>query len=136
MSSGSLSRKLASIAHTWTKDPFRPNIQLSAFLLSLSSHPRLTKRAVADAGALHDNELMKKVLYQTLQHDDQGLSCNYSIHYHRRQCDQRRDLCTMSALYRDMTKVPKGLVDHGGKSSSAFGDDSSLEVLMSHIPYS
>lgn len=60
--SRALSQRLLSIAEGWSKDPFRPNIQLSAFLRSLSLHPRLTKRAVEDSRILHDHEMMKKVI--------------------------------------------------------------------------
>jgi len=63
MSGRALSQKLASIAETWTKDPFRPNIQLSTFLNSLAAHPRLTKRVVDDTLALRDNVMMKKASY-------------------------------------------------------------------------
>jgi len=61
MSTRALSKELSSLAKTWTKDPFRPNIQLSSFLKSLAAHPRLTKRAVEDAHSLQNNEMMKKV---------------------------------------------------------------------------
>lgn len=60
MSGRALSQRLVSIAETWTKDPFRPNIQLSTFLSSLAAHPRLTKRAVDDTLALRDNVMMNK----------------------------------------------------------------------------
>ncbi|PPR00592.1 hypothetical protein CVT26_009867 [Gymnopilus dilepis] len=40
-----LSQKLTAIAGTWTKDPFRPNLQLQNFLKSLAAHPRLTPQA-------------------------------------------------------------------------------------------
>ena len=56
-----LSRKLSSIAESWVKDPFRPNLQLQTFLKSLAAHPRLTPQAVNAANALRDNQLQKKV---------------------------------------------------------------------------
>ena len=56
-----LSQKLGSIAQSWIKDPFRPNLQLQTFLKSLSTHPRLTPQAVDAACALRDNQLQKKV---------------------------------------------------------------------------
>jgi hypothetical protein len=56
-----LSRKLSSIAESWVKDPFRPNLQLHTFLKSLAAHPRLTPQAVDAACALRDNQLQKKV---------------------------------------------------------------------------
>jgi len=63
MSSRALSQKLVSIAETWTKDPFRPNIQLSTFLNSLAAHPRLTKRVVDDTRTLRDNVMMNKATF-------------------------------------------------------------------------
>jgi len=56
-----LSQKLGSIAESWLKDPFRPNLQLQTFLKSLAAHPRLTPQAVDAARALRDNQLQKKV---------------------------------------------------------------------------
>lgn len=56
-----LSQKMAAIANAWPIDPFRPNIQTSKFLLSLSKHPNLTPEAVNAARALQQNEAYKKV---------------------------------------------------------------------------
>ncbi|KAF8797687.1 hypothetical protein BYT27DRAFT_7228840 [Phlegmacium glaucopus] len=55
-----LSQKLNSIAESWIKDPFRPNLQLQTFLKSLAAHPRLTPQAVDAACALRDNQLQKQ----------------------------------------------------------------------------
>ncbi len=55
-----LSQKLVALAETWTRDPFRQNLQLSTFLKSLAAHPRLTPRAVEATRALRDNEIAKK----------------------------------------------------------------------------
>ena len=62
-----LSRKLSSIAESWVKDPFRPNIQLHTFLKSLAAHPRLTPQAVDAACALRNNQFKKKVPGQPLR---------------------------------------------------------------------
>lgn len=56
-----LAQKLSTIAATWIKDPFRPNLQLQIFLQSLSTHPRLTPKAVQAARALRDNVMQKQV---------------------------------------------------------------------------
>lgn len=58
-----LAQKLNSIAGTWVKDPFRPNLQLHTFLQSLATHPRLTHRAVQAARALRDNDTYKEVCF-------------------------------------------------------------------------
>ena len=58
-----LSQKLTAIAGTWTKDPFRPNLQLQNFLKSLAAHPRLTPQAVEATRALRDNDMQKKAGY-------------------------------------------------------------------------
>ncbi|KAF8154011.1 hypothetical protein B0H34DRAFT_74334 [Crassisporium funariophilum] len=55
-----LSQKLGAIAETWTRDPFRANLQLQTFLKSLAAHPRLTPQAVEATRALRDNDLQKK----------------------------------------------------------------------------
>ncbi|KAF9558514.1 hypothetical protein CPC08DRAFT_736403 [Agrocybe pediades] len=55
-----LSQKLSTIAQSWVKDPFRPNLQLQNFLQSLSAHPRLTPNAVEATRALRDNVMQKK----------------------------------------------------------------------------
>lgn len=55
-----LAQKLAAIADSWVKDPFRPNLQLQTFLKSLAAHPRLTPQAVQAARALRDNGLQKQ----------------------------------------------------------------------------
>jgi hypothetical protein len=56
-----LSQRLSTIAESWIKDPFRPNLQLQTFLKSLAANPRLTPQAVDAACALRDNQLQKKV---------------------------------------------------------------------------
>lgn len=61
MATKQLSQKLHSIAESWIKDPFRPNLQLQTFLKSLVAHPRLTPQAVDAVRALRDNQLQKKV---------------------------------------------------------------------------
>ncbi|KAF9526027.1 hypothetical protein CPB83DRAFT_858534 [Crepidotus variabilis] len=60
MAARPLAQKLTSIAESWVKDPFRPNLQLSTLLNSLAAHSRLTKQAVESARALRDNGMMKK----------------------------------------------------------------------------
>ncbi|KAH8114878.1 hypothetical protein DFH11DRAFT_1688601 [Phellopilus nigrolimitatus] len=60
MSVSKLSKQLKSVAQSWPPDPFRPNMQLHTFLLSLSAHPHLTPAAVRTAQALRNNELQKK----------------------------------------------------------------------------
>ena len=62
-----LSHKLANIADSWVKDPFRPNIQLSTFLQSLSRHPRLTPEAVEAATKLQQNAAKKAVSRSTVK---------------------------------------------------------------------
>jgi len=79
-----LAQKLATIATTWAKDPFRPNLQLSTFLNSLAAHPRLTRQAVEATRALRDNDVMKKVLYiHLLFFFSDSLPLLHSIHYPR-----------------------------------------------------
>jgi hypothetical protein len=56
-----LAQKLRTIAGSWVKDPFRPNLQLSTFLQSLSTHPKLTVQAVQATRALRDNDMQKQV---------------------------------------------------------------------------
>lgn len=56
-----LAKQLKSIAQSWPQDPFRPNMQLQNFFLSLSSHPKLTPNAIRAVQALRNNELSKKV---------------------------------------------------------------------------
>jgi hypothetical protein len=63
-----LSQKLGAIAESWTKDPFRPNLQLQTFLKSLASHPRLTVQAVEATRALRDNDMQKKVCLLSQTH--------------------------------------------------------------------
>lgn len=58
-----LAQKLSTIASTWVKDPFRPNIQLPTLLQSLATHPRLTPQAVQAARALRDNDVYKQVCF-------------------------------------------------------------------------
>ncbi|KAG2359410.1 hypothetical protein BDR07DRAFT_1231119, partial [Suillus spraguei] len=53
-------QKLSSIASSWPVDPFRPNIQLKNFLISLSAHPKLTSEAVQAAQLLRDNAIQRK----------------------------------------------------------------------------
>jgi hypothetical protein len=120
MTTRALSQRLVSIAESWTKDPFRPNIQLSTLLQSLASHPRLTKRTVEDARLLHDHEMMKKVS-QTTFYVKYLIIYTYSTPCHQRCCDRPQDLCITTDSCRDMTKARRGLVDHGGKSFSASG---------------
>ncbi|KAF9006945.1 hypothetical protein BDQ17DRAFT_1238338 [Cyathus striatus] len=54
------SQRLLTIADSWTKDPFRPNLQLHNFLRSLSKHPKLTNEAVAAARVLQNNKMRKR----------------------------------------------------------------------------
>lgn len=61
LSAKQLSQKLGAIAESWTKDPFRPNLQLQTFLKSLAAHPRLTPQAVEATRALRDNDMQKMV---------------------------------------------------------------------------
>ena len=62
-STAKLSAHIKTIAQSWPADPFRPNMQLQNFLLSLSTHPRLTPQAVRATQALKANELQKKVCF-------------------------------------------------------------------------
>ncbi|RDB19632.1 hypothetical protein Hypma_013320 [Hypsizygus marmoreus] len=55
-----LAKQMSGIAASWTRDPFRPNIQLQTLLQSLATHPRLTPQAVQAARALQDNEMYKQ----------------------------------------------------------------------------
>lgn len=57
----SLSNRLLALAKSWPKDPFRPNMQLGVFLESLSTHPGLTRKAVAATEALKNDVLKTKV---------------------------------------------------------------------------
>ena len=63
LSAKQLSQKLGAIAESWTKDPFRPNLQLQTFLKSLASHPKLTTQAVEATRALRDNDMQKRVCF-------------------------------------------------------------------------
>jgi len=56
----SLSNRLLALAKSWPKDPFRPNMQLGVFLESLSTHPKLTRKAVAATEALKNDVLKSK----------------------------------------------------------------------------
>ncbi len=56
-----LSQQLQTIAKRWPVDPFRPHLQLGAFLNSLAEHPQLTPQAVRAARALEENEFQRKV---------------------------------------------------------------------------
>ncbi|KAI0346530.1 hypothetical protein BDW22DRAFT_1405334 [Trametopsis cervina] len=55
-----LSQQLHTIAQRWPTDPFRPHLQLGAFLKSLADHPQLTPQAVKAARALEENEFQRK----------------------------------------------------------------------------
>ncbi|KAI0703465.1 hypothetical protein BC835DRAFT_1027124 [Cytidiella melzeri] len=55
-----LSQQLHHIAKRWPVDPFRPHLQLGAFLNSLAEHPQLTPQAVRAARALEENEFQRK----------------------------------------------------------------------------
>ncbi|KAI0779119.1 hypothetical protein BC629DRAFT_1289873 [Irpex lacteus] len=55
-----LSQQLQTIAKRWPVDPFRPHLQLGAFLNSLAEHPQLTPQAVRAARALEENEFQRK----------------------------------------------------------------------------
>ncbi|EJD05008.1 uncharacterized protein FOMMEDRAFT_145668 [Fomitiporia mediterranea MF3/22] len=59
-SASKLSSQLKAIAQSWPTDPFRPNMQLQTFFLSLSTHPRLTPSSVRAVQELRANELAKK----------------------------------------------------------------------------
>ena len=58
-----LAQQLSTVASTWIKDPFRPNMQLQTLLQSLATHPRLTPQAVNAALALKENEVYRQVYY-------------------------------------------------------------------------
>ncbi|TFK37616.1 hypothetical protein BDQ12DRAFT_699045 [Crucibulum laeve] len=58
--SRNMTLKLSTIADTWIKDLFRPNLQLRTFLKSLSAHPKLTPEAVQAARALRDDDMKKQ----------------------------------------------------------------------------
>ncbi|KAF8346610.1 hypothetical protein F5887DRAFT_87409 [Amanita rubescens] len=55
-----IAQELSTLAASWSKDPFRPNIQLQSFLQALSAHPNLTREAVDAAKALKDNAMQRK----------------------------------------------------------------------------
>ncbi|KAF7331660.1 hypothetical protein MKEN_00045700 [Mycena kentingensis (nom. inval.)] len=55
-----LASELTRIAAACPTDPFRPHIQLSTFLKSLATHPRLTPEAVRAAQILERNETQKR----------------------------------------------------------------------------
>ena len=56
-----LSQQLHRIASQWPVDPFRPHLQLGAFLKALADHPQLTPHATRAARALLENEYAHKV---------------------------------------------------------------------------
>jgi hypothetical protein len=58
-----LARELDTIAGSWVRDPFRPNLQFPIFLQSLATHPRLTPQAVQAARALRNNKIYKQVCF-------------------------------------------------------------------------
>ncbi|KIJ24662.1 hypothetical protein M422DRAFT_274496 [Sphaerobolus stellatus SS14] len=60
MSPKSLSARLKTISKSWQFDVLHPQYQLSTFLTSLASHPKLTPEAVKAAEALSDNAAMRK----------------------------------------------------------------------------
>ncbi|KAK1232189.1 hypothetical protein PQX77_004670 [Marasmius sp. AFHP31] len=60
MSSSKLAQNMSKVAKSWPKDPFRPHLQLSGFLESLSNHPRLTPQAVQAAQALENSTVQKR----------------------------------------------------------------------------
>ncbi|KAH6911959.1 hypothetical protein BKA70DRAFT_1266055 [Coprinopsis sp. MPI-PUGE-AT-0042] len=59
IAAGKLAQKMSTVAETWVRDPFRPNLQLSTFLQSLARHPRLTQEAVQATRTLERNEVKK-----------------------------------------------------------------------------
>ena len=61
-----LAPQLHRIAAQWPSDPFRPHLQLKAFLKSLADHPQLTPQAVQASRALEANEFQKKVWHLTI----------------------------------------------------------------------
>jgi len=82
VSTKQLSQKLIALAETWTRDPFRPNLQLPTFLKSLAAHPRLTPHAVEATRALRDNEVSKKYPLS-----DKMMKPASSPHYYERLVD-------------------------------------------------
>ncbi|KZT37167.1 hypothetical protein SISSUDRAFT_988104 [Sistotremastrum suecicum HHB10207 ss-3] len=60
MPPSNLSQQLRLLASQWPTDPFRPNLQLQTFLLSLADHPKLTSKAVIATKALLKDELKNK----------------------------------------------------------------------------
>ena len=71
-----LSSQLRTIAQTWPMDPFRPNMQLQTFFISLADHPKLTPAAVRAVQALRRNEVTQKVsrnaFYGTMMSDSRA----------------------------------------------------------------
>ncbi|ESK89919.1 hypothetical protein Moror_767 [Moniliophthora roreri MCA 2997] len=59
MSAGRLSQNLKKVAASWPKDPYRPHLQLSILLESLSKHPKLTPEAVRAAQDLLGDTVKK-----------------------------------------------------------------------------
>lgn len=62
-----LATKLGTLANSWVRDPFRPNIQMSTFLQSLARHPRLTPQVVQAIATLHRGDVKKAVRIVTLE---------------------------------------------------------------------
>jgi len=96
LSAKQLSQKLGAIAESWTKDPFRPNIQLQTFLKSLAVHPRLTPQAVEATRALRDNDMQKKVCIFLRTYSSQRTYWRLSIGCHRKCCGQLLPPCIMT----------------------------------------
>lgn len=121
-----LSKKLSSIAESWIKDPFRPNLQLQTFLKSLSAHPRLTPQAVDAACALRDNQMQKKVSHNSRPNLGGGFF-RFLIHlFFSTPC--QREYYGPPLLRFIMNDSLKGLkrahwvyADPGGKYFSGFG---------------
>ncbi|KAF9264586.1 hypothetical protein L218DRAFT_943705 [Marasmius fiardii PR-910] len=58
--SSKLAQSMLKSAKSWPKDPFRPHLQLSVFLESLSAHPKLTPQAVQAVQALENSTIQKR----------------------------------------------------------------------------
>jgi len=58
-----IAQELSTLAASWSKDPFRPNILLQSLMQALSAHPNLTCEAVDAAKALRDNAMQRKVSF-------------------------------------------------------------------------
>lgn len=118
-----LAQKLSTIAETWVKDPFRPNLQLQTLLHSLATHPRLTPQAVQATRALRDNDMYKQVLLpRTFKGPILWMLIAFpSIPCLRRYCNRLRHPFIMIGLLKELKRARKALEGPYGRSSLECG---------------